>query len=62
MLNLTLRRVDFNELRVEDISKRPILESLQKFWSKSENEYIDFLEKTILIFTEISPLLQSLKK
>ena len=50
MLNLTLRRVDFNELRVEDISKRPILESLQKFWSKSENEYIDFLEKNNIDF------------
>ena len=45
MLNLTLRKVDFNELKVEDISKRPILETLYKFWTKSEAEYIDFLEK-----------------
>lgn len=45
MLNLTLRKVDFNELKVEDISKRPILETLYKFWTKGEAEYIDFLEK-----------------
>ena len=45
MLNLTLRKVDFNELKVEDIGKRPVLDTLLKFWTKSENEYIDFLQK-----------------
>lgn len=43
MLNLSLRKVDFNELRIEDLAKRPILDTLAKFWNKSEAEYNEFL-------------------
>ncbi|RDU59494.1 hypothetical protein [Helicobacter sp. MIT 14-3879] len=50
MLNLSLRKVDFNELKIEDISKRAILDTLEKFWTKSQNEYIDFLEKNAINF------------
>lgn len=50
MLNLSIRQVDFNELKVENLSKRPILDALQKFWTKSENEFYEFLEQNDLDF------------
>lgn len=62
MLNLTLRKVDFNELKIEDISKRPILSSLQGFWSRSESEYVDFLEKNNIDFYKSFSSIAELKE
>lgn len=66
MLNLTLRKVDFNELKIEDIGKRPVLDTLLKFWTKSENEYIEFLQKHNIDFyknfTSIAELKDTLKQ
>lgn len=66
MLNLTIRKVDFNELKVEDIGKRPVLDTLLKFWNKSENEYIEFLQKHNIDFyknfTSIAELKDTLKQ
>lgn len=66
MINLSLRKVDFNELKIENLSKKPILESLKKFWQKSDNEFIEFLEKNNIDyyknFSSIAELKESINQ
>ena len=50
MLNISIRKVDFNELNIENISKRPILDTLEKFYKGSSAEYYEFLEQNGLSY------------
>ncbi|EAW7618423.1 hypothetical protein FG184_06340 [Campylobacter upsaliensis] len=44
MISLTLAKVNFDELNVNNLSKRALLESLKIFYKKDDISYFDFLE------------------
>lgn len=44
MLKVSIRRADFNEIKVENLSKAPIVDTLEQFWQKGHNDYLVFLE------------------
>lgn len=44
MIPLTLAKVNFDELNVNNLSKRALLESLKIFYKKDDISYFDFLE------------------
>ncbi|EPT0408892.1 hypothetical protein ACVNVM_001105 [Campylobacter upsaliensis] len=44
MISLTLAKVNFDELNINNLSKRALLESLKIFYKKDDISYFDFLE------------------
>ncbi|EAI7269805.1 hypothetical protein B0619_07560 [Campylobacter lari] len=44
MLNVTINKVNFDELDINNLSKRGVLQSLEKFWNGNQNEYIEYLD------------------
>ncbi|EAH8851022.1 hypothetical protein CDJ58_03645 [Campylobacter lari] len=44
MLNVTINKVNFDELDINNLSKRGILQTLEKFWNGNQNEYIEYLD------------------
>ncbi|TXE84780.1 hypothetical protein FPD46_00665 [Campylobacter peloridis] len=44
MLNVTINKVNFDELNIDNLSKRGILQTLEKFWNGNQNEYIEYLD------------------
>lgn len=44
MISLTLSKVNFDELNVNHITKRPLLDSLSLFYNKGEMDYLEFIE------------------
>lgn len=61
MLNITLRKADFNELKIQDLSKRGVLDSLKIFWERSEAEFLQFLEKNNLEYYKSFSRIEELK-
>lgn len=62
MLNISIRKVDFNELNIENLSKRPILDTLEKFYKGSESEYYEFLEQNGLSYFKSFSTMAELKE
>lgn len=50
MLSLTLSKVNFDELNINNLSKRPLLSSLSIFYKKDEMAYLEFLENNDIDF------------
>lgn len=49
------RTADFNELNVDNLTKRPLFDTLKVFWKSSDMDYINFLESNqISYFKEYS--------
>ena len=44
MINVSIRKADFDELDVNRITKMPILDTLEQFWQKSQADYDNFLK------------------
>ena len=45
MISVTLFKVNFDELNINHLSKRPLLDSIKIFYTGNEFEYLEFLEK-----------------
>ena len=45
MLSLSLYKVNFDELNINNLSKRALLDSLRKFWTNDDYSYLAYLEK-----------------
>ncbi|ECK2550106.1 hypothetical protein FQW77_08500 [Campylobacter jejuni] len=43
MLNLTINKVAFDELNINNLSKRGVFHSIMKFWNGTAEEYFDYL-------------------
>lgn len=55
MITISNRTADFNELSIENLTKRPLFDALKIFWKNSEMDYMNFLETNgINFFKEYS--------
>lgn len=55
MITISNRTADFNELKIENLTKRPLLDALKVFWKNGDMDYINFLESNqISYFKEYS--------
>lgn len=55
MITISNRTADFNELNIENLTKRPLFDALKVFWKSGDMDYINFLESNqISYFKEYS--------
>lgn len=52
MLELQVRQADSNEISLDTLSKKPLLDTLLSFWHGSEAEFIEYLESIGIHYTK----------
>ncbi|HEH5091029.1 TPA: hypothetical protein SG772_001637 [Campylobacter coli] len=55
MLKLSISKVNFDELNINEISKRSIFDSLSVFWNSSEMTYLEYLDNIGIDYYKKSP-------
>lgn len=55
MLKLSISKVNFDELNINEISKRSVFDSLSIFWNSSEMAYLEYLDSIGIDYYKKSP-------